>query len=172
MSDFIDATDIEFNKKSESIAATQVNSCCKYIKIYALDSKDLIYDSYTWSWENVSFSNNNELLISHVNSFLLLFPSHLVTSSVNGLDNNSLDLTVTPNPASNTISIHFKSVTNELTNLSIIDLVGNQIDIIDEGIIANQSYSIYYNISNLPPATYFIRLEVGGEIFTKKFIKE
>jgi hypothetical protein len=29
-----------------------------------------------------------------------------------------------------------------------------------------------YNISDLPPATYFIRLEAGGEIFTKKFIKE
>ena len=166
--DFAEASDIEFNLDESKVGIT----FGKDLKIYDLQSKELVYFSNISSKENISFSNNEELLVANVNSYLLLLPSHIVNTSVNETDNNNLNLIVTPNPASNTISIHFNSVTDELINLSIIDLVGNELDIIDVGIIENQNYSIDYDISNLTPATYFIRLDVGGEIFTKKFIKE
>jgi hypothetical protein len=166
--DFVEAFDIEFNHDESVVGITHGQN----LKIYNLQKKEKIHEYFLGSWQNLSFSNNNDYLTTNIGSWLVLFPSHTGTSSVEGTDNNRLNLTVTPNPASNNISIHFNTVTNELIKLSIIDLVGNEIDIIDEGIIENQNYTIDYNISDLPPATYFIRLELGSEIFTKKFIKE
>ena len=166
--DFVEASDIEFNRLESIVGITHG----KDLKIYNLQSKELVYYSNIGGKDNISFSNNEELLAAHVNSYLLLFPSHIVETSVEGTDINQLNLTVTPNPSSNNISIHFSTETNEPIKLSIIDLLGNEIGIIDEGIIVNQNYSMDYNISNLAPATYFIRLELGSEIFTNKFIKE
>ncbi len=166
--DFVEASDIEFNRLESIVGITH----SKDLKIYNLQSKELVYYSNIGGKDNISFSNNEELFAAHVNSYLLLFPSHIVETSVEGTDNKRLNLTVTPNPSSNNISIHFSSATNEPIKLSIIDLLGNEIGKIDEGLIENQNYPIDYNISNLAPATYFIRLELGSEIFTKKFIKE
>ncbi|MFA7327806.1 MAG: T9SS type A sorting domain-containing protein [Candidatus Kapaibacterium sp.] len=166
--DFVEAFDIEFNRDESVVGITHGQN----LKIYNLQKKEKIHDYFLGSWQNLSFSNNNDYLTTNIGSWLVLFPSHTGISSVEDTDNNRLNLTVTPNPASNNISIHFSSATNEPIKLSIIDLVGNEIGIIDEGNIENQNYSIDYNISNLAPATYFIRLELGSEIFTKKFIKE
>ncbi|MER3330023.1 MAG: hypothetical protein RIF34_10635, partial [Candidatus Kapaibacterium sp.] len=105
--DYVTATDIEFNKSGKFMAVTEVELCCKYIKIYNIDSYEMIYFSDTWSWENVSFSNKDELLISHVNSFLFLFPSHITTSSVNNIDDNTYNLNVTPIPSSEFIDFSF-----------------------------------------------------------------
>lgn len=166
--DFIEAFDIEFNRDESVVGITHGYN----LKIYNLNSKEKIHEYFEGSWQNLSFSNNDELLTTNIGSYLILFPSHTGTSSVEGTDINQLKLTVTPNPASNAISIHFSTETNESIKLSIIDLLGNEIGIIDEGNIENQNYPIDYNISNLAPATYFIRLEIGSEIFTNKFIKE
>ena len=166
--DAVEAFDIEFNSDASFVGITKNRD----LKIYNMQSKELVYYTNIGGKDNISFSNDNNLLVANVNSYLLLFPSHIVETSVEGTDINQLNLTVTPNPASNNISIHFSSESNEPIKLSIIDLLGNEIGIIDEGLIENQNYSIDYNISNLAPATYFIRLELGSEIFTKKFIKE
>lgn len=165
--DFVEASDIEFNRLESIVGITHG----KDLKIYNLQSKELVYYSNIGGKDNISFSNNEELLAAHVNSYLLLFPSHIGTTSVNAQSVIS-SLTVTPNPASNLISIQVNSESNKTIKLSIIDLVGNEIGIIDKGTIVNQNYSIDYNIFDLPPATYFIRLKVGSEIITQKFIKE
>lgn len=60
----------------------------------------------------------------------------------------------------------------ELMKLSIIDLVGNEIGIIDEGLMNNEHYIKEYNVSSLPTGAYFIRLELGNDILINKFVKE
>ena len=170
--DYVPATDIEFNSTGEYMAVTEVELCCKYIKIYNLDSYEMIYFSDTWSWENVSFSNDDELLISHVNSFLLLFPSHITTSSVNNYEVNTNNLNVTPNPSSEFIDISFSSNYFQNFRLSIIDIVGSEVNLIDDAMMNTLNYQTNFNVSALPSGTYFIRLEIGNDIITKQFIKE
>lgn len=171
-SDFIPATDIEFNNSGRFMAVTQANACCRYIKIYELETKELVYYSNIGGKENVSFSNDDKLLVASVSSFLLLFPSHIGTTSIENQDDTNLILNVNPNPASNSINISFNSPRIEQIKLSIIDLVGNEIGIIDEGLLNTQHYMKEYNVSNLPSGAYFIRLEIGDDIITQKFIKE
>ena len=168
--DYVSATDIEFNVSGSFMAVTQVNVCCKYIKIFNLLSHDLVYFSNTWSWENVSFSNNDELLISHVNSFLLLFPSHISTTSV--IDQSIYNFTISPNPATNAININLNLDGFEYTRLSIVDILGNEVGLIEEGLLNTSNYQKEYDVSGLPPSIYFIRLEIGNEVVTKQFIKE
>jgi len=56
--------------------------------------------------------------------------------------------------------------------LGIVDLLGNEIFIIDQGYILSSDYQTNFNVSTLPSGTYFIRLEIGNDIITKQFIKE
>ncbi len=170
--DYVPATNIEFNSSGKFMAITEVEVCCKYIKIYNIDTYEMIYFSNTWSWENVSFSNNDEFLISSVNSFLLLFPSHIVTTSVSDQSYSDNFLNISPNPTTNKLTISLSNQSVEYIKLSIIDLVGNQISIIDDGLLNTANYSTEYDVSNLPPSIYFIRLEIGNEVLTKQFIKE
>lgn len=56
--------------------------------------------------------------------------------------------------------------------LGIVDLLGNEIFIIDQGYILSSDYQTNFNVSALPSGTYFIRLEIGNEVVVKQFIKE
>lgn len=165
------ATDIEFNRNGKYMAVTQSGPCCRYIKIYDATSLELVYYSNKGGKDNVSFSNNDNLLVANANSFLLLFPSHITTTNINSNESN-FGLKITPNPAINSINIEFQSNQGTIFRLSLIDLIGNEIDNIDDGYTNSHNYSTNYNIANIPSNTYFIRLEVGNEIITKQFIKE
>lgn len=170
--DFIEPSDIEFNSTGNFMAVTQVGTCCKYMKIFDMYSKELIYSGDTWSWEYVSFSNNNDFLISSINSFLLLFPSHITTSSVNNYEVDTYNLIVTPNPSSEFMDISFSSNYFQNFRLSIIDIVGSEVNLIDDAMMNTLNYQTNFNVSVLPSGTYFIRLEIDNKIITKQFIKE
>ncbi|PKL78778.1 MAG: hypothetical protein CVV25_10165, partial [Ignavibacteriae bacterium HGW-Ignavibacteriae-4] len=60
----------------------------------------------------------------------------------------------------------------EYTRLSIVDLLGNEVGLIEEGLLNTSNYQKEYDVSDFPVGTYFIRLEIGNEVVTKQFIKE
>jgi len=170
--DFIEPSDIEFNITGEFMAITKSEPCCRYIKTYNLLTYELVYFSDIGGKDNVSFSNDDNLLVANANSFLLLFPSHITTSSVNDYDENTYALNVTPNPSSEFIDIAFSSNYLQNFRLSINDLVGSEVSLIDNGSMNTLNYQTNFNVSALPSGTYFIRLEIGNEVVVKQFIKE
>jgi len=169
--DEITATEIQENKAGGFICITNQHSCCFYLKIFSLDTKDLIHEYNGGSWQNVSFSNNDEFLVTNIGSFLILFPSHTTPASINNEDND-YSFIISPNPATKTISISFNYSQIKLIKLSVFDLAGNQIAIIEDGLINTANYQAEFDVSNLVPSTYFIRLEIGDDVITKQFIKE
>ncbi|PKL78790.1 MAG: hypothetical protein CVV25_10225 [Ignavibacteriae bacterium HGW-Ignavibacteriae-4] len=105
--DFIEASDIKLNKNNNVIGITKTESCCRYIKLFDIDSKNLIYQFGKGSWQNIAFSNNDNFLTSNISPIIVLFPSHISTTSViDHSDNNNF--TISPNPATNTINIKLK----------------------------------------------------------------
>ena len=82
------------------------------------------------------------------------------------------EIIISPNPTTNTININLNSNGFEYIRLSIVDLLGNEVGFIEEGLMNKSSYQKEYDVSDLPPSTYFIRLEIGKEVVTKQFIKE
>jgi type IX secretion system substrate protein len=82
------------------------------------------------------------------------------------------EVVISPNPTTNTININLNSNGFEYIRLSIVDLLGNEVGFIEEGLMNTSSYQKEYDVSDLPPSMYFIRLEIGKEVVTKQFIKE
>jgi hypothetical protein len=85
---------------------------------------------------------------------------------------NQKEIIISPNPTTNTININLNSNGFEYIRLSIVDLLGNEVGFIEEGLMNTSSYQKEYDVSDLPPSMYFIRLEIGKEVVTKQFIKE
>jgi hypothetical protein len=170
VADYVKATDINLSKDDNIITVT--NQYATFLKIYDIHSKTFLHEYSKGSFQNSSFSNNNEFLVTNIGSWLILLPSHIETSSVINNHENNSNLIVNPNPAISSITIEFETALNNNYKLSLVDVLGNEIDIIDNGFLNTEHYSKEYNISQLVAGTYFIRLVLDGEIITNKFIKQ
>lgn len=82
------------------------------------------------------------------------------------------EIIISPNPTTNRLNINLNSDGFEYTRLSIVDLLGNEVGLIEEGLLNTSNYQKEYDVSDFPVGTYFIRLEIGNEVVTKQFIKE
>ena len=169
--DYIEATDIEFNNDDKYVAISQVDVCCKYIKIFNYESKEIVYYSNTWSWENISFSNNNEFLVSSLNSFLLLFPSHITQSNI---DEESMEfsLSISPNPSNSYLNIDLQLNSVDYVKLDVIDMAGSIKEVVHEGLLDESPFNKQIDISNYAAGVYFIQLELNNKVYSKQFIKE
>ncbi len=167
---YVPATNIDLSKDDSKLVVT--NQHTTFLKIFDVKSNTLIHEYTKGSFQNSSFSDNNELLVTNIGSWLILFPSHIGTTSVEDQEENKITLDITPNPASNRLNINLNSNGFEYTRLSIVDLLGNEVGLIEEGLMNTADYQKEYNISDLPPSIYFIRLEIGNKVVTKQFIKE
>lgn len=126
---------------------------------------------YLFGVEFVKFSNKSNFFAIAGNTAISIRNKRWIISNV--IDDNRLsNFTVTPNPASHSILIDVKTKKIEKLKLSLIDLLGNELNIIENGLINTFNYQTQFNISHLPVGTYFIRLEIGNDIFSKQFIKE
>jgi hypothetical protein len=73
-----------------------------------------------------------------------------------------------PNPASETTSIQFGLIETGQTYISLINLLGEKIDILSDSILEPGIYNIDYDVSNLSPGVYFIILETPSQMLTKR----
>ncbi|MER3329688.1 MAG: T9SS type A sorting domain-containing protein, partial [Candidatus Kapaibacterium sp.] len=165
-------SDIEFNKNNTIIGVSKSASCCRYIKIFDLQSQTLLYQYNIGSWNQFNFSNNELYFISSISGFLSLYPKHWVLSNILSNNQGNHNFTLSPNPTTNRLNINLNSNGFEYTRLSIVDILGNEVGLIEEGLMNTSNYQKEYDVSDLPPSIYFIRLEIGNEVVTKKFIKE
>ena len=86
----------------------------------------------------------------------------------------NIELEIYPNPISNQCAILISILDSKVSDckLSVYDMRGL---LIDQFSISNITYGekVYrYNASELPTGTYFISLQAGNEVVTKKVIKQ
>lgn len=164
--DFSKVNDIEFTKDLPLMCLTYG----EFINVFDFNTRSLFASFNTGSsYGQCKLSENLHYMIGSVGGVLLMHPTS-ITSIEEFEHQNSLSLS--PNPAINTITIEFQSIVGSNFKLSLIDMIGNEIDLIDSGNLSSQIYTKDYNISNIAYGTYFIRLEFGENIITKQFIKE
>ena len=136
-----------------------------------INSPDTIYDTltlsggstitYNYTWRFGAGSYKVTSTIMHTVD-TIFFNSMTV-----GLFDNTkpkAEFTLYPNPTVNDINITFDDNVNENVTFNIFDMSGR---IVKQGNL----FSNNINVSNLNRGTYFINLNVGNEIVTKRFVK-
>lgn len=87
-------------------------------------------------------------------------------------DNNaSSSFSVFPNPSNDMININFSTMLAGRVKLSLFDIVGKEIVLINEEIISGHTYNISYDLSKINAGTYILHYETPyynkSEIFVK-----
>ncbi|MER3328970.1 MAG: T9SS type A sorting domain-containing protein, partial [Candidatus Kapaibacterium sp.] len=151
--DFIEARDMEFSYNESIVGVTHGLN----LKLYSLSSKNKIHEYFESSWQNLSFSRNNDYLVTNVGSYLLLFPSYTGLSSVE--TTTTITGGVYPNPASDFIKIDMNaSAINSI--IEIFDAYGKQVM---SAIYTGE----YIDISKLTAGVYFVKTQSQSYKFIK-----
>jgi hypothetical protein len=87
--------------------------------------------------------------------------------------NEELELIVYPNPVKHLSIISYQLPTKSRINLSIFDLTGRQVKIIDNGELRmeNRKYSVNIDVGDFRSGVYFVKLETNEGIRVMKIIK-
>ncbi len=76
-----------------------------------------------------------------------------------------------PNPATNEITIQLPVNVNGKAGISVTDVNGRQA-ILQQMIISASQTSTTLDLKDLPAGIYHIRLEIKGEVYTAKLVKQ
>jgi len=80
-------------------------------------------------------------------------------------------ISVYPNPASDELTINYQLKKSAVVNIYLIDLQGKQHMVLHKEANAMGIQTESMNISHLPPGVYFLRLQSGNDVVTKKVVK-
>ncbi len=78
------------------------------------------------------------------------------------------DLTIFPNPVNDRLTVHFDG---KMTRFEIINSTGTVVNSQKIDTQNNGMSPFHIDVSNLPPGIYFLRLQAGNEVVTKKIVK-
>ncbi len=142
----------------------------------------------TWMWVNLSSLGNTDSLAFFLHSTQngtfgmntpaffcidnLTLNTHLDTTGL-GIKNYSSmnDLSVYPNPTANETEIAYNTSTPVPINMKLVDMLGNEI--LSQ---RSQSYTglnkLRIDVSYLPAGVYYITLNTGNNLLTRKLIKQ
>ncbi len=110
--------------------------------------------------------NGNNLFIDDVR-----FNTNLTTGILDqNLTNGYLD--ISPNPANNSTTLNYALKDNSKVNITLYNLIGQQVDLIFSGTKSLGEYSDVINLTNYPKGIYMIKMNVNGIITTKKLVVE
>lgn len=149
---------------------------------YTCDMSWLYLNGSTWSdtYDDVAPSNitvlNGGTVYFHVAPYFIgqtgtyLLDIDVSRTPSSGIDDVSIseNLSVFPNPASDFVNIKVENTTN-IQGIEIIDIVGKQVDKIDNPKFDNNYFTV--PITKLQPGTYTMLIQTENEIWQHKFIK-
>ena len=78
------------------------------------------------------------------------------------------DLTIFPNPVNDRLTVHFDG---KMTRFEIINSTGTVVNSQRIDTQNNEMRPFNIDVSNLPPGIYFLRLQAGNKVVTKKVVK-
>lgn len=75
-----------------------------------------------------------------------------------------------PNPFNPSTSIKFELPEATNINLSVYNIMGQQVTVLSQGVYSAGSYQVQFNANNLSTGIYFYRLHAGEQVVTKKMM--
>jgi len=90
--------------------------------------------------------------------------------SVPGKIDNENGFMIYPNPATDKVTVAFETVTTAKVEISVYNLAGNLVKSVDLGMRPEGRHDAILNCGNLAAGTYIIRLTMGNQHSSSKFI--
>lgn len=117
-------------------------------------------------------STNSYYVIVTTDNGCMSDPSESVYVAFVGVDNpeNSGALSVYPNPFRNQLNIDFGIKQQDKVKISLLNLLGQEIRIIEESSITVGNHSITFDANGLMPGIYFLKMESGNGTDVKKVV--
>ncbi len=84
----------------------------------------------------------------------------------------SFDVTVVPNPMRNEAEISLTTSTFDRVQMVLLDILGRTERTVVDGTLAAGDHAYTLDVSQLPPGTYYLRIEASGATVTKKLVVE
>ena len=92
-----------------------------------------------------------------------------VISSVS-IERNA-DLTIYPNPFDGNFNLTFNQQETAHTRISIIDIVGHEVMVLYDASTVPGNHNLRFGLNSLKEGVYFLKLQNGNEVKTRKIIK-
>ena len=83
-----------------------------------------------------------------------------------------IDLSIMPNPLRNEANISLSTGDAGHADLVLLNVLGQTARIVERGMIAAGEHDFTLDASALPAGTYYLRLELNGQVITKKLVIE
>jgi len=83
----------------------------------------------------------------------------------------SLKLTCYPNPALEILNIEYRLLNIEMVELVVIDIHGQKMKRLVNKTQSSGEYQVPFDPSGLPAGIYYVRLQAGNEVVTRKVVK-
>jgi PKD repeat protein len=107
----------------------------------------------------------NNIYVDDIN----LYPQSWLDNPENTIENT---ISVYPNPTQTKSTIHYFSVSNDEVNISLYNIVGENVMDVHNGIINSGANQFEVNMADLPKGVYVVRITDLKGIHTVKLIKE
>jgi hypothetical protein len=109
-------------------------------------------------WESINISGSPGLI------------NEEIISSVENI--NSSSIAIYPNPFNDIIKIEFIVKQREHVKLSLLDMRGNLVVEIEDDILVSGLHKYSRNLGHLNTGKYFLRIDIGNDIYTRKWVKK
>lgn len=129
-----------------------------------------VYGSILMDWFDVSQEDIQNMFypgFSHISLFNSCKPTNVKDEIKAGED---LLLSNYPNPFPNWTNIKFESIGGHV-RLSIFNAMGSELQVLVDKRLEAGEHQISFNGSNLPAGNYYYRLQVPGQVKTRRMIK-
>lgn len=137
------------------------------LKIYNLERSEINLE-FNGGAMYFKYNHFNNTLIRGGGDIIVYDAVGVLSSEI---QNSEHDIIISPNPANEFININYTFENPVEFEITINDVTGNQLEIIDSGFGIGE-YKKQYNISQLASGTYFLTLSINGNNITNQIIKE
>jgi len=163
------------------IIRNPTNTSATYATHYSSARTSLHYGMWEYNWtaptktqgDLIIYAAGNSANGNGNNSGDTIFNTQMTISHNSGIENqvlNNSQISVYPIPASDNININYTLLKAENTSIEVLDPKGQQIKIVQSGIMPMGENKVNTDIKGLRSGIYFMRITAGGETSVKKFI--
>lgn len=88
------------------------------------------------------------------------------TSSVEGNNDGNGIVALYPNPATDLVKVQYALAQDQEVSIEIVDVAGATVANVNKGMLSAGYYTEGLDINNLSSGKYFVRMNIGGKLFT------